>query len=57
MIMSFRWYGSKQDKISLKYIRQIPGMKGVITTLYEKMPGELWEYDEIMAMKKEVEDA
>jgi len=57
MIMSFRWYGSKHDKISLKKIRQIPGMKGIITTLFDKMPGECWEYDEIVAMKKEVEDA
>lgn len=57
MIMSFRWYGSKQDKISLKYIRQIPGMQGVITTLYDKMPGELWKLEEILAMKKEVEEA
>jgi hypothetical protein len=27
-----RWYGSKFDTVTLKQIRQIPGVKGVITT-------------------------
>lgn len=57
MQMTFRWYGSKHDKITLQEIRQIPGVTGVITTLYDKMPGELWTYEEIMEMKNEVEDA
>ncbi len=57
MEMSFRWYGSKHDSISLQYIRQIPGVTGIITTLYDKLPEDKWEYEEIMAMKKEVEDA
>lgn len=57
MQMTLRWYGSKFDTVTLEQIRQIPGVTGVITTLYEKMPGEKWSYEEIMAMKKEVEDA
>lgn len=56
MQMTLRWYGSKFDTVTLEQIRQIPGVTGVITTLYEKMPGEKWSYEEIMAMKKEVED-
>lgn len=57
MQMTFRWYGSRQDKITLQEIRQIPGVAGVITTLYDKMPGELWTLDEILAMKQEVEES
>lgn len=57
MQMTLRWYGSKYDTVTLEQIRQIPGVTGIITTLYAKMPGELWTYDEIMDMKQEVEDS
>lgn len=55
MEMTLRWYGSKSDTVTLKQIRQIPGVTGVITTLYDKQPGEVWSREEIVAMKKEVE--
>ncbi|HHT92214.1 MAG TPA: mannonate dehydratase [Clostridia bacterium] len=57
MKMSLRWFGSKYDTVKLEYIRQIPGVDGVITTLYSKMPGELWTFEEILELKKEVEEA
>ncbi len=57
MQMTMRWYGSGHDTVTLKQIRQTAYVKGVITTLYDKMPGELWTFDEILAMKREVEDA
>ncbi|MBP5305805.1 MAG: mannonate dehydratase, partial [Lachnospiraceae bacterium] len=34
----------------------IPGVKGVITTLYDVPAGEVWEREKIKALKKEVED-
>ena len=52
-----RWYGKDHDTVTLEQIRQSCYVKGIITTLYDKMPGEVWTLDEIMAMKKEVEDA
>ncbi len=55
MEMTFRWFGTGHDTVTLGQIRQIPGVKGVITTLYDKMPGELWTQEEIAALKKEVE--
>ena len=55
MEMTLRWYGSKFDTVTLKQIRQIPGVKGVITTLYGKMPGELWTVEEIRQLRNEVE--
>ena len=52
--MSLRWYGSSYDTVPLKYIRQIPNISGVITTLFNKKPGEVWTLDEILSLKKEV---
>jgi len=56
MYMTLRWFGSRFDTVSLHQIRQIPGVTGVITTLYDKMPGEIWSAEEIAALKCEVED-
>ena len=57
MEMTFRWYGSRFDTVTLKQIRQIRYVTGIITTLYDKQPGDLWTRQEIHALKKEVEDA
>ena len=57
MEMTLRWYGSKFDTVTLKQIRQIPGVTGVITTLYDTEPGEVWSRERIRAMKDEVEAA
>ena len=57
MQMTLRWYGSKHDSVTLEQIRQIPGVKSVITTLYDSVPGEAWSLEDIRAMKKEVETA
>lgn len=55
MEMTLRWFGSKSDSVTLQQIRQIPGVTGVITTLYETAPGDLWSRDAIHALKLEVE--
>ncbi len=57
MKMSFRWFGEGHDSVTLEQIRQIPGMQGVITTLYSTKPGEEWSLEEIRKMRKQVEDA
>ncbi len=57
MEMTFRWYGSQFDSVTLQQIRQIPGVTGVITTLYDTAPGDLWEQDRIHALKEEVESS
>lgn len=57
MKMSLRWYGSKFDTVTLKQIRQIPGVEGVITMLYDVPAGEVWPLDRIQALKAEVEAA
>lgn len=57
MVMTMRWYGKKHDTVTLEQIHQICYVKGIITTLYEKLPGEVWTLDEILTMKNEIEDA
>lgn len=57
MQMTMRWYGSRYDTVTLEQIRQTAYVTGIISTLYDKLPGELWKKDEILALKREVEDA
>ena len=51
MKMTFRWYGEK-DSIPLSYIREIPGMTGVVTAVYDVPPGEVWGRGSLASMKK-----
>ncbi|MBO8435872.1 MAG: mannonate dehydratase [Spirochaetes bacterium] len=57
MQMTMRWFGDKFDSVKLWQIRQVPGVTGVITTLYDIPAGDLWPVERIQALKKEVEDA
>ncbi|MFA9466735.1 MAG: mannonate dehydratase [Velocimicrobium sp.] len=57
MRMTLRWYGSKFDSVTLEQIRQIPGVTGVISTLYDSVVGEAWKVEDIKNLKKEIEDA
>ncbi|MCR4938877.1 MAG: mannonate dehydratase [Treponemataceae bacterium] len=55
MKMTFRWFGTGFDSVSLSQIRQIPGVKGVITTLYDSVPGEAWADEKVKTLKAEAE--
>ena len=57
MEMTLRWYGTGYDTVTLKQIRQIPGVTGVISTLYGTSPGEAWESADIKALKEEINAA
>ncbi len=56
MEMTLRWYGPGYDAVSLDKIRQVPGVKGVVTTLMGKQAGEVWTADEVNALKGIVEE-
>lgn len=55
MEMTLRWYGSGYDTVTLEQIRQIPGVGGVITTLYGTRTGEAWPEADIHRLIREVE--
>lgn len=54
MKMSFRWYGDS-DPVSLEYIRQIPGMHGIVSAVYDVPVGEVWPVEKIQALKAKIE--
>jgi mannonate dehydratase len=56
MEMTMRWFGPGYDPVTLDKIRQVPAVTGVITTLYGVPPGEEWKKEDLLALKKEVED-
>lgn len=55
MQMTFRWYGEGNDKITLQDIKQIPGVKGIVWALHDKLPGEVWREGEIEKVKAQCE--
>ncbi len=56
MKMTFRWYGPS-DPIPLTYIREIPGVSGVVTAIYDLPVGSAWDACRIAALKQQVNDA
>ncbi|MBA2588499.1 MAG: mannonate dehydratase, partial [Alphaproteobacteria bacterium] len=54
MKMSFRWFGDS-DPVCLQYIRQIPGMHGIVSAIYDVPVGEVWPMESILALKAKVE--
>ena len=56
MEMTFRWYGD-DDPVTLEKIRQIPGMKGIVSAIYDIPVGEVWPEEKIKELKDKVEKA
>ncbi len=56
MQMTWRWYGEGNDQIKLSDIKQIPGVEGIVWALHDKMPGEVWQPEEIAEVKKQLDE-
>ncbi len=52
-----RWFGPVEDKIPLEYIRQVPGVEGVVGALYDVPVGEIWPPEKIRALAGQVHNA
>lgn len=55
MKMTFRWYGSNEEKIKLKEIRQIPGVTGIVGMIMDIPAGEVWPEHRIRELREEIE--
>lgn len=55
MKMGFRWYGEGNDSVSLKQIKQIPGVETIVWTLHDMQAGEEWPIAKILEVKKQAE--
>ena len=55
MKLSFRWYG-ESDPVSLEYISQIPGMRSIVSAVYDVKPGEVWGEESLQKMKEACEN-
>ncbi len=56
MKMTFRWFG-EDDPIPLYKIRQIPGVSGVVSAIYDIPVGSVWSVKRISNLKSKIEDA
>lgn len=54
MQMVWRWYGEDNDTIRLTDIKQIPGVSGIVWALHDKLPGEVWETEEIEKVVRQI---
>jgi mannonate dehydratase len=54
MKMTFRWYG-ESDPVKLEYIRQIPGMYGIVSAIYDVPVGEVWPLDKLQTLRARIE--
>lgn len=55
MKKTWRWFG-KNDAITLDMLRQI-GVEGIVTSLYDISPGEVWPLSAILELKSYMEKA
>ena len=49
--MTWRWFGEGNDSISLDFIRQVPGVEGIVWSLHDMVAGEIWDFDRIQATR------
>ena len=56
MEMTFRWYGAR-DPIPLEHVRQIPGVRGVVSALYDVPVGAPWPADELARLAERIDGA
>lgn len=56
MQMTFRWYGA-DDPIPLEHIRQIPGVRGIVSALYDVRVGDAWPADSLEQLAERIDKA
>jgi mannonate dehydratase len=54
--MTFRWFGA-DDPVRLEYIRQVPGVTGIVSALYDVPVGETWPTEGLVHLMDRVDSA
>ena len=54
MQMTFRWYG-EDDPVTLQKIKQIPGVTGIVSAIYDIPVGKVWPLERIQKLKSTIE--
>ncbi|MBS4194127.1 mannonate dehydratase [Lederbergia citri] len=54
MRMVFRWFGEGNDSVSLRHIKQIPGVEGIVWALHDIPTGEEWPLNRILQVQQQV---
>lgn len=54
--MTFRWFG-EGDPVPLVHIRQIPGVRGVVSSLHDVPPSEVWPREEVARLAERIDAA
>ena len=54
--MTFRWYGA-DDRVTLRHIKQIPGVRGVVSALYDVAVGDAWPKARLEALAGTIDAA
>ncbi|MFU0832513.1 MAG: Mannonate dehydratase [Oscillospiraceae bacterium] len=52
MQFTFRWYG-RDDPVTLEKIRQIPGVRSIVSACYDVPAGDVWKAESIQAIRSE----
>ncbi|WP_059105350.1 mannonate dehydratase [Shouchella shacheensis] len=55
MRMTFRWYGEDNDSVTLEQIKQIPGVEGLVWALHDRVAGEVWPLEDVLAVKEKAD--
>ena len=56
MYLTFRWFGAA-DPIPLAHIRQIPGIRGVVSALYDVPVGAPWSREQLKRLGRDIDAA
>ena len=56
MQMTFRWFG-EADPVPLAHIRQVPGVTGIVSALYDVPVGVAWPRAKLAALAERIEAA
>jgi len=57
MKMTLRWFGELHDTVTLRDIRQIPCVEGVVTSLIDMQPEDVWPMAAVEDMRRRVTEA